>query len=1099
MNRLLLAIGLLALLFIDPVTAQDSDLGEPYFETVPGSPELANGIVTSLAQDQRGLIWFGTPEGLYSFDGYRVREFRQQDGKASTLADDYVRALMARPDGSLWVATQGAGISIYRPELDHFEQLRHQPDNPNTPSSNAPVAMVQQPDGIVWIGYGTSGLDRYDPARRQFEHFRQPELAHNTVRSLLLDRRGDLWLGTGNGLQRRRAGQREFEAIASTSGAADSLAGLYIYALFEASDGRIWIGTQAHGAAVLDPTTLELTRIPPGEGPTQVSHAWIDGFVEPWPGRIWLASFGAGIDVMNSQTGRIEQRLRSDPAIPGSVAMDRVLMPMRDRSGLIWLGTWGGGLQRHNPSNAKTFRAFRHSPARANSLSHPTIHSMLEIAPGQLWLGTGGNGIDVLDLREGVVGGYRADSKLPGALRDGTVRALAQTQDGQRWVGTQQAGLHRWRAQSNDFEAVRPDLRIRCLLASKNDTLIIGRQDGLSELIPSTGTVQSLSLVTGQAFTEATWSLAEDPSGNLWVGTPNGLFWRRAGEASLQATPISGLGLRAVMDLKFDASGTLWVAGPAALARLKQWHHGEPRFEPYRRVDELPVFGRQILFDQNGWLWSPRQRLNLRDEQADDFGVADGVPPDSVQVGASLALSTGTLVFGGARGLLLVEPKYFQRWEFGAPLIITSASIDGAAKTAQQVSRGLEFLSGGTRVRVEFAALDYSAPELVRYQYRLLGLDQEWIAAESGSRVASYNNLWPGDYTLQVQALGRSGVASPTPLALPVRVHARWWQSWLIPALSLVLIVALVLAINAWRDRRALVREERLRALVAQRTAELSQAKEAAEAALASLQGAQVQLVAAEKMASLGQLVAGVAHEINTPIGIALTAASHLEDVARQGRAQLESGRLSKLALEHWQSQSAEAMRLVRTSLERAAVLVASFKQVSVDQASQQRRQFELASFLGEIVTALQPGLKHRPYRLSVDCPSGIVLDTYPGALFQIVTNLVNNAVAHAFPEERSGQMHLSASQTEGMVELRFSDDGVGMSASVAARAFDPFFTTRRGQGGSGLGLHLVHNLVHQLLGGTIELSSIEGAGTIFLLRIPQHAPAGVSEAMRLR
>lgn len=1098
MNRLLPAFGLLVLLLLGPRLAACSEWGEPYFETIPGSPELANGIVTALAQDRRGLLWFGTPEGLYSFDGYRWREYRTRDGDPNTLTDDYVRALLARPDGSVWVATQGGGISIYQPEQDRFVQLRHQANEPNSLASDAPVAIAQQSDGVVWIGHGAAGLDRYDSRSGQFEHFRKSSSAdngpaHDTVRALLLDRRGDLWIGSGDGLQRRRAGSTQFERIASGPGVTDSLAGQYVYALFEAEDGRIWIGTQTHGAAVLDPKSLILRRFYPGKGERQLAHPWVDGFVEPWPGRLWLASFGGGIDVLDTQSGNVVQRLRADPAIPGSLAMDRVLMPLRDTSGLIWLGTWGGGLQRHNPSNARTFRALRHSPTRANALSHPSVQSLLEIEPGTLWLGTGGNGIDVFELERGVVGGYRPDLKRAGALRDGTVRALAQTTDGQRWVGTQQAGLHRWRRAHDDFELVQPELRIRCLLASQRGTLLIGLQDGLQEFDPRTGALVALHFGAAQPFKDATWSLAEDVAGNLWVGTPNGLLWRRANEQVLQASAVPGLGLRAVMDLKFDAAGVLWVAGPGALARLTGWDAlKQPRFEPYVPRAEgvpIPLFGRQLQFDRQGALWSPRQRIQTANAQVDDFGTADGVAPDSVQVGASLALGNGWLIFGGSRGLLAIDPPRFQPWHFEAPLLATAASIDGRPSSAHQLAQGLQLAPTQTRLSVEFAALDYSAPEKVQYHYRLAGYEEAWVAAEAGVRIASYNNLWPGDYRLQVRARGRTGAWGAKPLELAVRVRPRWWQTVFTPIIGFVLLGLVILGVSSLRTRRLARREQILRALVDQRTVELSQAKSRAESALAELQGAQTQLVAAEKMASLGQLVAGVAHEINTPIGIALTAASHLEDIAKTGRAALESGQLSKQALARWQSDSAEAMRLVRTSLERAAVLVASFKQVSVDQSSEQRRQFELQPFLREIVTALAPSLKHTPHRLELECPEAIVLDTYPGALFQIITNLVNNAVLHAFPKPRAGHMSLRAKPLDAqMLELCFSDDGVGMAAATAQRAFDPFFTTRRGEGGSGLGLHVVHNLVYQLLGGSIELSSELGLGTKVLIRIPLQA-----------
>jgi signal transduction histidine kinase/ligand-binding sensor domain-containing protein len=1121
------ALCWILLFLLGTLGAREHPLGEPYFETVPGSADLANGIVTAVAQDRRGLLWFGTPEGLYSYDGHRLREYRQQEGQPRSLGDNYVRALLARPDGSLWVATQAAGISIYRLESDDFDALRHDPANPDSPSSDGSIALAQQADGVIWIGYGSTGLDRYDPATQRFTHFRAPQLAHDTVRALLVDRRGDLWLGGGDGLQRRRAGSDAFERVASTPGVDGSLAGHYVYALHEAADGRLWIGTQLHGAAVLDPDDLTLTRFPAGPGPDQLAHAWIDGFIEPEPGRMWLISFGAGIDVLDTAQGRIVQRLRSDPSIPGSLAMDRVLAPFLDRSGLIWLGTWGGGLQRHNPQNAQTFRVLRHSPVRPGALSHPTIHSLLEIAPDVLWLGTGGNGIDVLDLRRGVTGGHRPDPQRTGALRDGTVRALAKL-GGDRWVGTQN-GLYRWRATAEDFELLRPGLRVRCMLASRRGTLLIGLQDGALEFDPARGTWVALALAAEQPFGDAVWSLAEDPDGGLWLGTPNGLLWRPQGEQALR--PVAVPGIRAVMDLKFDAVGSLWVAGPAAIAvyndRFQSVAADErastlernvdpPRFTAYQRLDaiEAGLFGRQLLFDAEGRLWSPRQRIDRVSGRVDDFGLADGVAPDSVQVGASLALADGRLLFGGARGLLIVDPSRYRPWRFDPPLLLTGASIDGQALTRSQLTPGLTLRPDQSRLSVEFAALDYSAPELVQYEYRLAGLDADWNAAELGGRVATYNNLWPGEYQLQIRARGRSGVVSSAPLEVGVRVQPHWWQTAVGPLLVLALLVVLIQWISGWRSRQLQRREQRLRALVEQRTAELSQAKERAEAALGELQGTQAQLVAAEKMASLGQLVAGVAHEINTPIGIALTAASHLEDLSRSQRSQLDAGRLSKQALAQWQKQSIEAMRLVCSSLERAAELVASFKQVSVDQASQQRRAFDLAQFLGEISTALQPGLKHRPCLLAVECPAGLQMDTYPGAIFQIVTNLVNNAVLHAYPEGRRGHLRLSARPIEppaaakaagaaptaaaevgtlsgGWVELCFRDDGVGMSPAVAARAFDPFFTTRRGQGGSGLGLHVVHNLVAQLLGGQIELSSVEGAGTTIVLRFPMRTPSG--------
>jgi signal transduction histidine kinase len=241
----------------------------------------------------------------------------------------------------------------------------------------------------------------------------------------------------------------------------------------------------------------------------------------------------------------------------------------------------------------------------------------------------------------------------------------------------------------------------------------------------------------------------------------------------------------------------------------------------------------------------------------------------------------------------------------------------------------------------------------------------------------------------------------------------------------------------------------------------------------------------AEKMASLGGLVAGVAHEINTPLGVAITAVSHLSDITRSLGTALATGELTREELDAFVADSYQTSEVTQTNLLHAAGLVRSFKQISVDQASGEERSFDVANYLREILSSLAPEMKKAGIDVSLDAPDGVRLVSCPGPLFQIVTILVMNARIHAFGERRDGKVKVAASVRADMLELTVSDDGRGMSPEERAKAFDPFYTTRRGSGGTGLGLYILYNIVTESFHGTVDAFSEPGRGSRFVVRLP--------------
>ena len=273
-----------------------------------------------------------------------------------------------------------------------------------------------------------------------------------------------------------------------------------------------------------------------------------------------------------------------------------------------------------------------------------------------------------------------------------------------------------------------------------------------------------------------------------------------------------------------------------------------------------------------------------------------------------------------------------------------------------------------------------------------------------------------------------------------------------------------------------------LEARVARRTAELQQALE-------HLHQSRQDLAKSQASATLSTLIAGVSHELATPLGNSKMVASTLAEQTLAMVRDMRTGQLKRSALDHFLDEVTDGVALLQRNLQRAVELLGDFRQVAADQASEQRRVFDLAEVVAEIVHTLSPSLKLHPHRVVVDIPAGIVMDSLPGPLGQIVINLVNNAYLHAFEGRGDGVLTIDATQEGDQVLLRFADNGVGMSAQLLEKLFVPYFSTKIGKGGTGLGMAIVQNLVAKTLGGRITVASAPGQGTRFDVVLPRILP----------
>jgi len=312
---------------------------------------------------------------------------------------------------------------------------------------------------------------------------------------------------------------------------------------------------------------------------------------------------------------------------------------------------------------------------------------------------------------------------------------------------------------------------------------------------------------------------------------------------------------------------------------------------------------------------------------------------------------------------------------------------------------------------------------------------------------------------------------------------------WAVAAVVLVLLcMVVVLAMNIRYRRRG---EEEIRQLnavlesrVLARTHDLQETNNTLTATLVDLKQMRTHLIEAEKMASLGELVAGIAHEINTPVGNSITAISHLENNNNDFGNKFSRGTMKKSDLENYLEVVRSVVKIVSTNLTRAAELIRSFKKVAVDQSVEERRNFCLEEYMNDILISLKPQLKKTRHKMLFHCPADIIVYWDPGALWQIMANLLSNSLLHAYGEDSEGLITIDVFRDGEYILIRYADDGKGMLPEVQKKIFEPFFTTKRGTGGSGLGMNIVYNLVVFKMNGRIECNSKLGAGTEFIIRI---------------
>ncbi|HKB70120.1 MAG TPA: diguanylate cyclase [Thermoanaerobaculia bacterium] len=799
-----------------------ANVADPVFSRID-QKSLPHPAVYAVTQDAAGFIWVGTPAGLSRYDGYHFRSYRTDPNAPSG-----VESLLSDPDRKLWIGTLSSGLLCLDESTGTFRAWHADPTGRTGPRSATIIALARAPGGLLWVG-GDSGLDSFDPATGRFERADLADAgeAQPRVEALLVDRGQTVWAATVHGLYFRPPREKTFRRFVP-DGAGDFIARGF-FSLYEDAAGRLWIGS-VDAVFVLSAERRVERTYTSGKDPSALPRGEQWGVIEVNPGVFWVACYDGGISIVDDAEQRV-RRIAIDRADPGGLTPGDVWQFFRDRSGLIWIANGPGGLLVHNPANRGIDELS--SSDRGSGAGDIGARAVASAPDGSLWLG-GSDKVVRIDPRTGSSRSFTVPNHP-------SVQTLASGADGTLWIGTMH-GVCRLVPAGREVECPYEHLDRVFSLVESRGTLWVGTGSGLAALDERSGNVaryrrgDSPETLSNDFVT----TLYADRAGRIWAGTRNGLDRIDPGTGRVvrfvhDPRNPSSLGPGAVSSIVEDRRGRIWasaVGGP--LNVLTERAGGGADVQRLGAAEGLPEHVDALAAGPDGRIWASATNA-LASIDSDDFraqilGPAEGIQEAEFWTGAVAVSRDGAIFFAGTRAVTVIEPGASAEWSYSPPVAVTALKVDGRTVSRPGGLRGpLELPAGARDVTVEFAALDYSAPERLRYAYRLEGYDRGWIDADPAHRVATYTNLAPGTYTLRVRGTNRRGVWSSSAIALVLRALPAWYETWWFRSLLGVLLAVAIFTIVRARTGVLRRRAERLEGIVAERTSELARANAALE------------------------------------------------------------------------------------------------------------------------------------------------------------------------------------------------------------------------------------------------------------------------------
>ena len=1031
-------------------------IGEITFDRIGDKNSIPRGTVTSLLQDEQGFIWVGTQFGLVRYDGYQFRVFKANKKHSGSITGNFITTLFQSSDGRIWIGTESDGVSVFNPKTELFFNYRHNNKHKTSLASNRIFAFAEDKNSGVWIATD-NGLNYWHKSKDGFKHYRN-SLSDSHVGSLLYDNNYQLWAGTRNGLNLFQSESDSFEPVLSNPLDADSLAKVNIQTLFQANSGKIWFGSVENGAGWFQPSNPELHYLPVDENNLDaLTNTWVTSIIQTKSDQLWIATYGGGINVIDTKSNAIIKQWRNDAAVSSSISFDSIGALLKDSSGSIWVGTWGGGLNRTSLGSG-AFQSIYHSPTKKDSLSHADILEVLELNDGRWLLGTGGNGIDIFDPSKGVIGGFRANKENSTSLSSNSVYAMAQSDDGYVWVGTRQGGLNLLDLRTGQFQQFNQsdgliDNRIRELITSDNGVWV-GTDAGLSFFDSKSKQFSHFLNQDGSPFVERIRKLLIDHFGDLWVASSSGLYHLKKDDKHLQRffhdpNQQDSLSSDNVTGLLEDSKNRLWVDTSEGLNLLTKVKGNIARFESVNNKTNQQglYFGANLLEDELGRIWTQWNMLDPSTWQSWPLTEADGIDIGTAWVGSYTKTRDGRLLFGGTQGLLIIEPEKFTPWNYQPKLVISELSIDGKTQLIDDV---LTIPPDAIGFSLLYSALDFSAPNKNKYLHKLEGMETDWIQTEADNRRVTYTNLAPGEYRLKIKGSNRLGQWSPNEISLPIIVLPAWYQTlWAYVIYFALFFGSLFLFVRLQRNKVTLARIR-----------------------IEQEQKLNTDLRRVNKLKD--EILANTSHELRTPLhGIIGLSESLVE---------CDSGELSK--------DTIDSLQFITESGQRLLVIINNIlelTELNSTRVTLNKKPISITNYVDKAIANSTELIQKKELTLTNKVEENLPLvSADPDRLLQILLILIENAIKFS----HHGTIQVNAFLREAYIDIIVSDTGIGIELDSFDDIFKMFYqvdgSRSRAYEGSGLSLSICKRLVN-LHGGEISVQSKAGKGTVFTFSLPTH------------